>query len=331
MLGSRQEPTTTLRGSRIRETMNPNSRSPWADWFRFMKSMSMVVHGSSSLNCVCRWRWGFASDRRPAIHIRAGENVCIQAISPMQLRELLASQHKRSMDSPVVTTGLATIFTGIDGDADSAAPMVRECCSTALRVSWPYRCWLPVTNQTSSPEKSIILLPRPSTAPACGGLARRGQFYNLIKARTGLSGPRFALHTRPRAGTWRRSDRSFRPTSHCFLRGPSSRNTALSIPRDGALESQLASNLPPAWKRLGGHAAKVPRTQIALDVLEIRMIEKVEQLKAKLEIKPFRDVRVLINSRVGLDKGGVAELVKLLVSFGALRRRGELSGRKDSA
>src|SRR5215469_14461795 len=168
MLGSRQEPTTTLRGRRIRETMNPNSRSPWADWFRFMKSMSMVVHGSSSLNCVCRWRWGFASDRRPAIHIRAGENVCIQLISPMQLRELLASQHKRSMDSPVVTTGLATIFTGIDGDSDSAAPMARECCSTALRVSWPYRCWLPVTNQTSSPEKSIILLPRPSTAPACG-------------------------------------------------------------------------------------------------------------------------------------------------------------------
>src|SRR6516162_923138 len=173
MLGSRQEATTTLRGRRIRETMNPNSRSPWADWFRFMKSMSMVVHGSSSLNCVCRWRWGFASDRRPAIHIRAGENVCIQVISPMQVRELLASQHKRSMDSPVVTTGLATIFTGIEGDSDSAAPMVRECCSTALRVSWPYRCWLPVTNQASRPERSIILSPRPSTAPAHGGLVRR--------------------------------------------------------------------------------------------------------------------------------------------------------------
>ena len=35
--------------------MNPNSRSPWADWFRFMKSMSIVDHGSSRLNCV--WRW----------------------------------------------------------------------------------------------------------------------------------------------------------------------------------------------------------------------------------------------------------------------------------
>src|SRR5215469_14789651 len=194
MLGSRQEPTTTLRGRRIRETMNPNSRSPWADWFRFMKSMSMVVHGSSSLNCVCRWRWGFASDRRPAIHIRAGENVCIQLISPMQLRELLASQHKRSMDSPVVTTGLATIFTGIDGDSDSAAPMARECCSTALRVSWPYRCWLPVTNQTSSPEKSIILIASTIDRACMRGTREKGAILQSNQSTDRAFGPslRFA-------------------------------------------------------------------------------------------------------------------------------------------
>ena len=61
------------------------------------------------------------------------------------------------------------------------------------------------------------------------------------------------------------------------------------------------------------------------------MIEKVEELKAKLEIKPFRDVRILINRRVGLDERGVAEWVKLLVPLGALGRRGELPGRKNSA
>src|SRR6266581_3604515 len=42
----------------------------------------------------------------------------------------------------------------------------------------------------------------------------------------------------------------------------SSRHLEVGIaPRtDDVLEAQLASNLPPAWKRLGGHAAKVPRT-----------------------------------------------------------------------
>src|SRR6516162_6711674 len=129
MLGSRQEPTTTLRGRRIRETMNPNSRSPWADWFRFMKSMSMVVHGSSSLNCVCRLRGGFASDRRPAIHIRASENVCIQVISPMQVRELLAPQHKRSLDLPGGRTGVTKIPNEFVDDSDSTALSVRECGS----------------------------------------------------------------------------------------------------------------------------------------------------------------------------------------------------------
>ena len=35
--------------------------------------------------------------------------------------------------------------------------------------------------------------------------------------------------------------------------------------------------------------------------------------------------------RVGLDERGVAEWVKLLVPLGALGRRGELPGRKNSA
>ena len=64
--------------------MNPNSRSPWADWFRFMKSMSISDQGSSRLNCVCRCSSGFCSAPRPPIHIFAGENVCIQAITPTQ-------------------------------------------------------------------------------------------------------------------------------------------------------------------------------------------------------------------------------------------------------
>ena len=36
-------------GERSRLPMKPNSRSPWADWFRFMKSMSIVDQGRSRI------------------------------------------------------------------------------------------------------------------------------------------------------------------------------------------------------------------------------------------------------------------------------------------
>ena len=77
-----QWPTTTFRGLPIRVQMKPNSRSPWAAWLRFMKSMSIVDQGRSRLNCVCRWTNGFCRAVSPAIHILAGEKVCIQQIRP---------------------------------------------------------------------------------------------------------------------------------------------------------------------------------------------------------------------------------------------------------
>ena len=46
--------------------------------------MSMSAHGSATLACVCRCSSGLRSASSPAIHIFAGENVCIQAITPMQ-------------------------------------------------------------------------------------------------------------------------------------------------------------------------------------------------------------------------------------------------------
>ena len=45
-----QCPATVLRGQPRRASMWANSRSPWAAWFRFMKSMSISVHGRSRLN-----------------------------------------------------------------------------------------------------------------------------------------------------------------------------------------------------------------------------------------------------------------------------------------
>ena len=62
--------------------MNPCSRSPWAAWFRFMKSMSIVAQGMSRLCCVCRCRSGLRSAFSPLIHILDGENVWHQVIKP---------------------------------------------------------------------------------------------------------------------------------------------------------------------------------------------------------------------------------------------------------
>ena len=102
--------------------MNPNSRSPWAAWFRFMKSMSISPQGRSRLNWVWRWSSGLWSAWRPAIHIRAGENVCIHRMTPTQLSTALASSSVAVMLSGVVTTGRWTILTGIASAASRASP-----------------------------------------------------------------------------------------------------------------------------------------------------------------------------------------------------------------
>ena len=54
MVASESVALDALRFKRMRLPMKPNSRSPCADWFRFMKSMSMVDQGISWLNWVCR-------------------------------------------------------------------------------------------------------------------------------------------------------------------------------------------------------------------------------------------------------------------------------------
>ena len=92
--------------------MNANSRSPCADWCRFMKSMSMLDHGRSRLNWVCRWTSGLRSSVSPAIHILAGENVCIQAMTPMQRSSRSASRSIPVIASGVDTTGFGTMRTG---------------------------------------------------------------------------------------------------------------------------------------------------------------------------------------------------------------------------
>jgi hypothetical protein len=77
-----------------------------------MKSMSIVAQGRSRLNCVWRCAQGLRSAVSPAIHILAGENVCIQKTSPAQFGALLASRHAAVTSSGRVTTALHTTRAG---------------------------------------------------------------------------------------------------------------------------------------------------------------------------------------------------------------------------
>ena len=92
--------------------------------------MSISAHGRSRLYCVWRWTSGLRRSVRPAIHILAGENVCIQAMTPTQSGALSASRRTAAMPSGVVTTGLATIETGIAADSSRHAAIARACSST---------------------------------------------------------------------------------------------------------------------------------------------------------------------------------------------------------
>ncbi len=99
--------------------------------------MSMSAHGRSTLCWVCRCSRGFWSTPSPAIHIFAGEKVCIQVMTPMHDSSELASSMTRRISSGVVRTGLATTSTGIAGAPSSPATMSAEFCATWAIASSP--------------------------------------------------------------------------------------------------------------------------------------------------------------------------------------------------
>src|ERR1035437_9765708 len=92
---------------------------------------------------------GFWMVFKPVIHILAGEKVCIHVMIPIQFLFVLASMHKFVISSVVFKTGLKTILTGISDASLNAFAIACELVATWASVSGPYKCWLPVTNQTS--------------------------------------------------------------------------------------------------------------------------------------------------------------------------------------
>ena len=137
--------------------------------------MSISDHGRSRLCCVCRWSNGFWSAIRPGIHIRAGEKVCIQAMTPTQAGAAVASRQTDRIASDSVTTGLGTIRTGISLSSRDRA-ISFAWAVTARRASSPYSAWLPVRNHASRSAKPFIG-PPPAAVP--GWPTRRGLFTTL--------------------------------------------------------------------------------------------------------------------------------------------------------
>src|SRR5215208_4487478 len=105
-----------------------------------MKFMSISDQGISRPYWVCRCNKGFLSKLKPAIHILAGEKVCIQVINPTHWFAEFAARHNSRMDSGVVNTGLKTTCTGNCAEAPSAAAISREWSATCSSVFGPYKC-----------------------------------------------------------------------------------------------------------------------------------------------------------------------------------------------
>ena len=77
------------------------------------------------------------SRSRPWIHILAGENVCIQAVTPITASSELASSAVRRMASESVRTGFQTILTGTSEESLSWLAISWDCAATCLRTSSP--------------------------------------------------------------------------------------------------------------------------------------------------------------------------------------------------
>ena len=99
--------------------------------------MSISDHGSETLAWVCRCSIGLRSASSPEIHILAGENVCIHAMTPTQASVAVASRHARRMASAVVSTGFQTIRTGIWSAASRLRTISCDWSATSCNVSSP--------------------------------------------------------------------------------------------------------------------------------------------------------------------------------------------------
>ena len=81
----------------------------------------MVSQGSAAFAWVCRCRMGVCRAFNPAIHIFAGEKVCIQTITPIHFGLAEASKQIALILSGVVRTGFQVALIGSSAAALSVS------------------------------------------------------------------------------------------------------------------------------------------------------------------------------------------------------------------
>ncbi len=142
--------------------------------------MSISAHGRSRLNCVWRWSSGFCSALSPAIHIFAGEKVCIHAITPTHASAAFASSATRRIESGLVATSVHTTRTGISACASRPAATSRACC-----LDLPQRL-LAVHLLAPGDEPDLEVsehaqAPSLETSSSCAAVARDHQLGQLLE------------------------------------------------------------------------------------------------------------------------------------------------------
>ena len=119
--------------------------------------MSMSAQGRVSFDWVWKCSSGLRSASSPPIHILAGENVCIQTMTPAHRGSAVASTIAWRMASEVLRTGFHTMGSGISAAPWSTAATAWDCSATCASVSSPYNDWLPVRNQSSSSRSAWVM------------------------------------------------------------------------------------------------------------------------------------------------------------------------------
>ena len=111
------------------------------------------------MNWVSRCIRGLRNSCSPAIQDLAGENVCIQVITPAQLSSALASLNVARIMLLVSSVGLSVRGKGKRPEALMRSTMTRACSATCSRHSAPYRSCEPTQNQNVYCLPKIIIHP----------------------------------------------------------------------------------------------------------------------------------------------------------------------------
>ena len=100
--------------------------------------------------------------------------------------------------------------------------------------------------------------------------------------------------------------------------------------RKRSLKADLCPELDPARIVLAGGFAEGAIGQVCIDGVQVRPVERVEEIEAKLEADTLHDLRILCNADVGVSIPRLSEAIRRLVALGARCWRRKLPGGEDA-